>query len=88
MLKEKVRELEAPLDAKNCKWRNLLFDKDGNSYPAKNTWDTQVKAVCVMNECLDLCISGRAKAFDTARGLLRFQDYAWSMQIPIMEPNP
>ena len=64
------------------RWRSLLFDKDGNSYLGKKSYDNQ--AVCLEATAEIVANSKGKRLYDlsTQSGILAIEDYSWHMAIP------
>lgn len=81
MLKELIKETDQQLSERAPKWRNLIYSKAGKAHRGKLLFDSQAAAnaqVAYIRSDSNLC-------FGTLDGRIRNEDYAWHMQIPVME---
>lgn len=83
MLKEKIRESESSLSQEQCQWQNRAFSRDGKVYHTGRLFDSQEKAESAMQEDLRKISSGEY-VLKYPQGNLDYADYAWHMQIPII----
>jgi hypothetical protein len=80
MLKELIKETDQRLTERAVKWRNLIYDKAGKAYLGNFLHNSVGEADAQLRD-----VMSRNEAATTMHGILYFKDYAWHMQIPVME---
>lgn len=93
MLKEKIREADEAKSLRQCKWRNVYFTKAGKAHRGNIAYDTKPQAeekgaeVAAQAKGLIPNTAERYKGwqFQTLDGSFTHDEYAWHMQMPVME---
>lgn len=73
-----------PLNGNVTRWRNLYFRKSGESCLGTGRYETAEAARARFEEVYPR-FAACASTLETNKGDLCFEDYAWSMQYPVME---
>lgn len=89
MLKELIKKESEAETLRQCKWQNLLFDKNGKSYRGKNLWETKQRAIEQINtirrQIAEFSAQGTPCETQTLDGPLDGYAFSWALQIPVME---
>lgn len=89
MLKEMIREDIAPVAQRQCRWRNVIWSKDGRRGTGRKLYDSIEDAEKGMTEFhereREIKALGGSQRLVCLEGSLDHFWYAWHMQIPILE---
>lgn len=88
MLKEQVKEQNEVQALRQCKWRNIVFDINGKSYRGMTLFDSRAKAAGQLEQYKSQRTPDTATTRyykNTLDGRFYNRDYAWAMQMPVME---
>lgn len=88
---ERIADEVDELDNYKGKWRNLNFDKNGNTYRGMQTHDSESAALRAHEELIDWlnenpwCSRGNLRVIETLDGEILPWDYSHAIQIPVGE---